>query len=313
MGFAGQKSIMPQNGVGRNRKRIEFVGAQCVAPVGDPPDDTQQVRALCCGFSPHPPSLLPNALKMGLGVALFMLLLFTFAPVHAQDELALLPDEPQTVTLTAEAPVVLHYEAAGGEVIQITTEAQGDDESRPDTVLALIAPDDTQMAYNDNTRADDDSLNTDAQLQNIRLPVAGIYRIVLDSFNGVSEGVMDVTLSLVDPFAVQVEERDRGQEIRFTLPADSVFSYSFTVEAESRWTLTARDSAGALDPYMRLLDESGDVLASNDDHASPNLALDVFDAQLRDWQTPQDGTYTVQISDVLGRPGDIVLTILQTE
>jgi len=249
--------------------------------------------------------------QSGGGVVFVALLLLIFAPIHAQEDAPLLiPDEPQTVTLSAEAPVVLHYEAEGGEVVTIIAEAMADDESRPDTVLALIAPDDTQMAYNDNTRSEDDGLLTDAQLQNVRLPVAGTYRVVVDSFNGVTEGEAEVRLTQVDPFAVQVEDSDEGQVVRFVLPMDAAFSFAFTVAAGSRWTITARHTAGSLDPYLRVLDEEGAEITRNDDHGTPNLGLDVFDAQINGWVAPQDGTYTVQVSDVLGRPGEFVLTIL---
>ncbi len=231
--------------------------------------------------------------------------------LHAQDETTLIPDQPQTVTISADAPALLIYEAQAGNVITITTQTAEDDESRPDTVLWVIAPDDTQLAYNDNALSADGEFLSDARLENLRLPTAGDYRIVVDSFNGVSEGEVEVSLTLFDPFAMQVEAFDSTEQISFTLPAGEIFRYGFEAAAGESITFTAQDTGRLLDPYLRLLDASGAVLASNDDHASADFSLDVFDAQLVGWIAPEDGTYTVQITDVLGRGGEMILAVVR--
>jgi hypothetical protein len=51
------------------------------------------------------------------------------------------------------------------------------------------------------------------------------------------------------------------------------------------------------------------VLAQNDDHASTNLTLDIFDAQIV-YDAPDDAPLTIELREFLGRAGLIELVIV---
>jgi len=143
------------------------------------------------------------------------------------------------------------------------------------------------------------------------LPEAGTYYIRIDSFNGVSEGEVEVTISIADKFIPATIEEDTTTQITLRLPPSKVFDYSLSVEAGDLLMIRAHDLSGMIDPVLLLLDEDGNILAQNDDHGTDDLTLDTFDAQISDFAIESDGVLTVQVYDFLGREGSVELTIIQ--
>jgi len=241
----------------------------------------------------------------------WLLLLFgLIVPLHAQENPpdVLQLDTPMQVSVTADAPAMLRYEnRTPGTVLNIETHALSDDF---DAVVWLVDADMHLLAYNDDARVAGE-VERNAALSHVTLAESGLYTIFVDSFNGVSAGEVEVIIHASDVFAAQVTENDTTTIITANLPADKVFRYPLTLEAGAKLTLTARDTSGTLDPYLRIMDNSGMILAANDDHSSPDLTLNIFDARIAAWEAPETGTYTVEVVDFLGRAGEIEVRIEQ--
>ena len=237
-----------------------------------------------------------------------LVLLALIIPLHAQENehLALTLNTPIQVQVTADKPGVLIYEnSTSGSVFTIETRALSE---AFDSVVWVVDVDNHLLAYNDNALVSGE-IETNAYLANLTLIEAGRYTIYVDSFNGVSEGEVEVVLREHDIFAVVVEETDNATIITASLPEDSVFAYPLVLEAPEILTITARDISGTLDPYLRIVDSSGNILISNDDHHSTDLTLNLFDAQIAEWEAPENATYTIEVLDFLGRAGEIEVQI----
>lgn len=244
-----------------------------------------------------------------------------FVSATASAQTVLVANDPTTVTITADAPAILQFEAQAGDVVSLNTQAlpdATDDENTLDTTIALIAPDDTQLAYNDDTHLADATgtmaIERNAQLQAVVLPQDGQYRVRVDSFNGVSEGDVDVTLTFDDPFAAQIiEETDDTVIITLMLPASAIYSYPIALEAQTRMTITARDTSGTLDPIIQVRDSAGNIVVQNDDHTTPLVSLNVLDAQVTNWPVPEADEYIIEVVDFAGQAGTLQLTIEMTD
>lgn len=244
----------------------------------------------------------------------FVLVLSLGVWTSAQEMPMLQPGTPITLTLTADAPALLQFEGQAGAVVSLSAAAVEGDEAALDTTLAVIAPDGAQIAYDDDTHRISDTGETlierDAQLPALRLPLDGVYTVRVDSFNGVSEGAVRVSLRVVaDPFAQQIETTGDTTRIALTLPAQAVYQRRLSLEAGAQVTITARDTAGTLDPLLRLRDAQGDIVAQNDDHATGDPSLNVLDAQITAWTVPAGGDYTLEVLDFVGAAGTLHLTI----
>jgi len=80
-----------------------------------------------------------------------------------------------------------------------------------------------------------------------------------------------------------------GAEDRFKFTAKKGDQLSFNIRAEA--------ANSPLDAVLKLYDSSGKLIASNDDPPGPS-----HDPHL-DWDAPQDGTFTVAITDLFGKGG----------
>lgn len=239
-----------------------------------------------------------------------MLLLIMTLPIQAQegDEQHLTVDDEAIVTITADNPatMILANEIAG---TVITIGANAIDDTQVDPVLWIVDSEGRLLAYNHNTFTDEGSIDVSARIDNLILPTAGLYTIYVDGFNGVSTGEVEVTIHQTDRFNIVVEETGSLYVMRLTLPEDSIFTFPITAQEGDRLTITARDGSRHLDLYIRIVDSSGNVVISNDDHASNDLALNIFDARIADWFVPADDTYMLEVSDFLGREGNLLLEI----
>jgi hypothetical protein len=74
------------------------------------------------------------------------------------------------------------------------------------------------------------------------------------------------------------------------------FAFPLTARRPVRFEVTARRSGSSLDSYLRLLDEKGTVVASEDDSRRSKDAILTF-------TPPADGRYTLEVRDLLYRGG----------
>jgi len=224
--------------------------------------------------------------------------------VSIAQDMSLELDTPITVTI-GESPVWLNYEGMAGEIITLSTMTAVTD-TAPDTTLEILYPDGHRLDYVDDVVFPDGTVKSDAVLENIALPIDGVYQIRVDSFNGVSEG--EVELLLTHPSTnYNVIATDPLTIVRGDI--DDALTYTLDVTADDTLTIIARDISGTLDPILWVYDADGTLLAFNDDHSSGDLSLDVFDAQIVDLTITENTTVEVVVRDYLARQGIIELII----
>jgi hypothetical protein len=78
--------------------------------------------------------------------------------------------------------------------------------------------------------------------------------------------------------------------------------YAFEAKAGERFSfrVVARQHQSALDSYLRILNDKGDLLAQNDDTAERFV---IADSTLENWAAPADGRYVIEVRDVHLRGG----------
>lgn len=233
---------------------------------------------------------------------LILILLFPIA-VLAQDEEAdiLIPEEPQTVSITADSRKSITFTVDEFALyVRLSVESLSEEF---DPVVWIVDSSHRLIAYNDSVDEE-----THAQIDNLYL-LPDSYTIFVDSFNGVSEGDVIVSLEIVDPFNTEFSSSEIDIVINIFLPEDTVFAYDFPAKADDIITVTVRDVSGSLDPYLAIYDESDNLLIANDDHQSTDLSLNLFDSRITEWDVPADGHYRIEVHDFSGNSGQFELTI----
>jgi hypothetical protein len=234
-----------------------------------------------------------------------LLILFTMAVfVQAQEENQLVLDEALIVTLSADRPTRLLYIADEAQTITLIAQAVSENVDAPDVVLWIVDNDNHLLAYNDNVGDD-----SNPKINKLYLPQSGFYTIYVDSFNGVSEGEVEVIIQQVNRFNEQFEASENSLVIRATLPEDSIYLYELELSEVDIITITAQDTSGTFDPYLRILDSEGNMLVANDDHNSTDISLDIFDTRISNWAALGEGIYSIEVRDFLGRGGTFELII----
>lgn len=230
---------------------------------------------------------------------LFILLLPIIILAQDEDSRILIPGETQRLSITSDMRASSTFTVVDAP-LYVHLQAQSDSEDF-DPVLWVVDSGNYLLAYNDNT---DEQGN--AEIDDLYM-LPGSYTIFVDSFNGVSEGEISLSLDIVDPFNTDISES--GTFIRANLPEDTIFRYSFPANIDDVLTITVRDISGTLDPYLAIYDESGNLLLANDDHQSADLILNIFDSKISEWEVPVDGTYIIEIHDFSGNSGQFELII----
>jgi hypothetical protein len=219
------------------------------------------------------------------------------------------PDDVLTVPLDGQTPLYFSFSGEAGQGVTIDLTQADDDNPLNNPVLALIG-DAGVLVYNNDAHPD----TRDAQITDFILPKTGDYWIFADTYGGIYAGELTLTLTVSDPFRAVVVESDNLTTITAQLPKSHVYAYEMALSAGEQVTITVQDQGRALDPIVWLYNEDGELLAWNDDHLNNDpidLALDAFDAQIRDFVIPSDGTFTIRVSDFLGHSGQFILTIKQ--
>lgn len=234
------------------------------------------------------------------------LVIFGCVWVAQMQDMTLQPDTPTMVTI-GESPAWLTYTGTADEVISITTLTAITD-TAPDTTLEILYPDGQRLDYNDDTILPDGNLKSDAVLTDIRLPIDGDYQIRVDSFNGVTEGEVEVLLTHPET-TLDVLSMDELTIVRGDIPVYDGLTYTLDIPSNTVISIIARDVSGTLDPILTVYDDAENLLSFNDDHASSDLTLDVLDAHIPQLRLDDDTTLNIIVRDYLGRSGTVELVI----
>ncbi|MCS6836721.1 MAG: hypothetical protein NZ750_11985 [Anaerolineae bacterium] len=212
---------------------------------------------------------------------------------------------PQQVAFSAQAMQDFHYEGRADEALCITLRGIGEASYQgqalgvpPDPVLILVDPQGRTLAYADDNGAAHGLAIQDAALCPVVLPRAGRYIIRADTFSGLTEGAGELLARPWQPVLPSLKA-DAWQSL--TWPIGGAAQALINVRAGQRLLIRARAS-DASDTILTLLDEQGQTLAKNDDHASTALDLRSLDSALT-WQASTDSVLIVQLHDALGRAG----------
>ncbi len=226
---------------------------------------------------------------------------------------------PLTLRLNGQNPAIMTYSSPGNETITLKARAlSGESDTVPDTVVELLSPDGTRLAYNDDLAVSVEGLQaTDSQIARVFLAQPGAYTLRVNSFNGVTEGEVEITLTVVDGVGFVEEITDGVRVLRVNLGHDQRFVHTFEALEGETLHITARDPRGVLDPIIMIYDAAGERIAANDDTDTPfalvGLTLNTFDAQIPVFRAPSDGSITLELREFLGRAGRIELRIAPTD
>lgn len=223
----------------------------------------------------------------------------------AQDTM-LETDTPVSVEI-GDAPAWLTYDGLQGEVISITTLTAITD-TAPDTIIEILYPNGKRLDYADDTILEDGNIKSDAAITNLELPIEGLYKIRIDSFNGVSEGTVEVLLTGVNN-NLDVLATEELSIVRGDITELDDLRYDIELQAEQAISITARDISGTIDPMLFIYDTDDILLNFNDDHQSNDLSLNVLDAHIASFIPETDGTVTIVVRDYLGRAGRVEVVI----
>lgn len=251
--------------------------------------------------------------------------------VHAQiPPLSLASGESVTLTLMPDAMQELRFSAQAGDWLSLQIQGVGEAHYEgaglgipSDPTFTLLSPEGLELKYVDDTPEGGiygtgthgapqvPAVLPDAVLQAFVLPQTGEYRLRVDSFSGVTQGDVQVTLNLT-PVSAQALDWDFSQtalSVRLAPSRSRLLRLPLALGESVR--LIARDVTGTLDPVLQVLDEQGIVLAENDDAPPEWLigeGLNVLDAGML-FSAPAEGIYTLQLGDYLGRSGELEVQI----
>jgi DNA-binding beta-propeller fold protein YncE len=203
--------------------------------------------------------------------------------------------------LTGETPQqAWTYAGTAGERLTISaTDASGIDQI--DLGLRLIAPDGSEIAFNNDQLGEDLYSLFDSQLTDVTLPIGGTYTIIVE--NLVGDGVYLLGMSRTELLTLNPDGLTQLTGILGdAYPTDRL---EFTGVAGQTLTITMRAVGDDLDPLLRLVALDGTIVAENDDADDSALGRD---AQLVQVQLPADGAYILEASRFEG-VGDYELVI----
>lgn len=220
--------------------------------------------------------------------------------------------EGETEVLEIEAssdePYIHEIDVEAGDVYTFTVVATDGTDSR----IFVDDSDENNVASNDDHGTGNEDIGfTDASIENFVFQYDDTYTLYIDEATG-ETGEFELIIE-------QVASGAPLGEGEYDIQVDSLrpqgeYLYEFEAEEGTYVTLTVRSLSEQLDPQVALIDESGDLLAFNDDHGGiTDTALGRLDGQVTNFYIEESGTYTAQVLGYQNSNGPFVLVISTLE
>ncbi|MBN2389858.1 MAG: WD40 repeat domain-containing protein [Anaerolineae bacterium] len=184
----------------------------------------------------------------------------------------------ESVTRDLEGETFWVFEGHIGQAIQIAMNAESADF---DPYLRLLSPDGSILA-----KDDDSGGGLDAWISDIRLSQDGTYVVAAGGFGG---SLGRYTLRLEGAKLINFGE---------SVPGDLAKNIFWAFEGQAGQMIKIAMNAMnyyEFDPYLRLSDSSGNVIAEDDDSGGN------YNARIAGFILPHDGTYSIETRDYHGR------------
>lgn len=217
------------------------------------------------------------------------------APTEAESDA--LP-EPVVFSEVAEGNVTYEIELAEGETIRLTLVSE-----EFDPYLQV------NNEVGDSLATDDDSAGDRNAFIEFTAPSDGTYTLLVRAFAGEANGQFELTIEAVAPPADETSEDaetsdltgDNLQVVIFEETAEG--NVTFEVELSENETILIRLDSDEFDPFIEVLDSTGNSLAEDDDGGDELNSLLEFTA-------PAEGTYTILVRSFVNEAeGDFLLSI----
>ena len=192
-----------------------------------------------------------------------------------------------TATLAPGATDEWTFRGQAGQTVSVAMTAQ---DNSFDTVLRLVDEQGDEIAYNDDSGG---TLNS--RIEAVTLPADGEYTILAGSFGGRSGGPYTLTLSETEPPQVNSGPIEIGQTVEAQLGPGLEDEWTFVGELGQ--VISVGVYAPEFDTVLRIVDDNGVELAFDDD-GGPGL-----NSQIRGWQVPLRGAYTIRVGSYGGGAG----------
>lgn len=173
------------------------------------------------------------------------------------------------------------FTGQAGDILTIQMSRQTD---ALDPLLILRDANGRELVEND----DIGESNRNSTITNYQLPSTGAYTIVARSYDDASAGAFTLSLTKIEPIACGGDIR-YGQTIWDEIPAPgAVCRYTFNGEAGDLINIRMiRQNDDGLDPWLNLLDPTGNPLAADDDSAGD------MNSEIGSVKLPTSGLFTI--------------------
>lgn len=204
-------------------------------------------------------------------------------PAFAQGGTTIGLGDTVTGSLTDAAPSATYtLQAEAGQVVTVTLTSEDFD-----SYLSILDSTGTAIAEND------DSIGTNSGIQAFVLPAGTSYQILVESYSqhnnsGAETGAY--TLSVVEQ---QIAHIEYTQSVSDSL-TDTVMSQDYVFTGQEGDAVVINLNSDDFDSYLRLLDSSGNEIASNDDSGNS------LNSQIGPYVLPATGSYTIRASSLGG-------------
>jgi hypothetical protein len=222
--------------------------------------------------------------------------------------------------LTTDAQTAeVQFEGGAGDVLDITLDSDDFDPN-----ITVVAPSGEEIASDDDSGPGVNSLIT-----GLELPEDGTYTVVIDGYRGASgdreiSGAYTLTLTSADgstgpaatstPSEGEAPSGDASATPGDTIPStdlgivtvdepvsgtlnNAVQSAQYSFEAAAGDVVTIDLTSADFDPFVRLLDANGSVVAEDDDSGGSSQA------RIEGYVIPADGEYTIEVDAFRGFDG----------